>query len=179
VLKGPSKTALSAVAPDLIHRVFGFRKWRVVGEQLTSPYIPLRWDRPVVRARCFPANRTLLFGAGWLDDPHEAPHPRCRCGVYAWHRLPSPGPVPDPDRAFGVVELWGRIEVHADGMRAEHAAIRALGLAAGLGDAHRERMERIARRLSVELVDEAVLPRTALSYGSELPASLLPERAAA
>jgi hypothetical protein len=179
VLKGPSKSALSAVAPDLRHAVFGFRKWRVVGEQLTSPYIPLQWDRPVVQARCFPANRTLLFGAGWLDEPHDAPHPRCRCGVYAWHRLPPAGPVPDPDRVFGVVELSGRIEVHADGMRAEHAAIRALGLAPGLGDSHRERMERIAQRLSIELVDEGELVRVARSYGSERPASPAPEPAAA
>jgi hypothetical protein len=166
-------------APDLIYPVVGFRKWRVVGDQLTSPYIPLRWDRPVVRARCFPANRGLLFGEGWLDEPHDAPHPKCRCGVYAWHRLPSPGPVPDPGRVFGVAALWGRIEVHADGMRAEHAAIRALGLTSGLGEAHRRRMEAIAVRLSVALVDEAELPSAALAYGSELPASMLPERLAA
>jgi hypothetical protein len=168
-----------AVAPDLIHPVVGFRKWRIVADHLTSPYIPLRWDRPVVRARCFPANRSLLFGKGWLEEPHDPPHPKCRCGVYAWHRLPSPGPVPDPDRIFGVVVLWGRIEVYEDGMRAEHAAIRALGLATGMGASQRARLKAIAGRLSVDLLDEGRLPSAAHAYGSELPASLLPEREAA
>jgi hypothetical protein len=168
-----------SLAPDLIEPVAGFRKWRVVAEHLTSPYIPLRWDEPVVHARCFPANRSLLFGRGWLDEPHEAPHPACRCGIYAWHALPSAGPVPDPDRVFGVVSLWGRIEVHADGMRAEHGAIRALGLAPRLGASHRRTMESIAGRLGVELVDEEELPGAARRYGRSLPATLVPERLAA
>jgi hypothetical protein len=166
-------------APDLIAPVIGFRKWRVVGGHLTSPYIPVRWDEPVAHARCYPANRSLLFGVGWLDEPHAAPDPRCRCGIYAWHSLPSPGPVPDPGRAFGVVALWGRLEVHDDGVRAEHAAVRALGLAPGLGAAYCETMEIIASRLGVELVDERELPRAALRFGTPVPETLLPDRVAA
>jgi len=168
-------------APDLIRPVTGFRKWRVVRDHLSSPYIPLRWDRPVVRARCYPANRSLLFGEGWLDEPHEAPDPRCKCGIYAWHRLPSAGRVPDPDRAFGVVALWGRIEVHADGMRAEHAAIKALGFASELGSAHRRTIQRIALGLGVELVEQRELPAAALRHGEPLPPALVPglERTAA
>ncbi|HKF81197.1 MAG TPA: hypothetical protein VKB17_10260 [Thermoleophilaceae bacterium] len=168
-----------AVAPDLIEPVVGFRKWRVVRDHLTSPYIPLRWDEPLVRARCFPANRSLLFGEGWLDETHSAPHPRCKCGVYAWHRLPRAGTMPDPDRAYGVVALWGRIEVHEDGMRAEHAAIRALGFSPQLGERHRRTMLGIAGRLGVELVEERSLVAAARRHGASLPASLLPERAAA
>jgi hypothetical protein len=167
------------VAPDLIAPVVGFRKWRVVGGHLTSPYIPLRWDRAVAHARCYPANRSLLFGRGWLDEPHRAPHPSCKCGIYAWHRLPAAGPVPDPGRAFGVVALWGRLEVHGDGIRAEHAAIRALGLGDGLGPAYRATMEEIAARLGVELVPEDELPFAARRYGAPLPESMLPERIAA
>jgi hypothetical protein len=163
-----------SAAPDLVEPVVGFRKWRVVAGRLTSPYIPLRWEQAVVHARCYPANRSLLFGAGWLAEPHEAPHPRCRCGVYAWHALPAAGPVPDPDRAFGVVRLWGRIEVHADGMRAEHAAIAAIGVAPGLGQRHRERMAAIAAGLGVELVEQADLPAVAARHGSPLPEALLP-----
>ena len=163
-----------SAAPDLVEPVVGFRKWRVVADHLTSPYIPLRWDEPVVHARCYPANRTLLFGEGWLDEPHEAPHPRCKCGVYAWHRLPARGPVPDPGRAFGVVALWGRIEAHASGMRAEHAAIRALGAAPGLGGTYERAMEAIAARLGVELVEDASLAQAARGHGSPLPEALLP-----
>jgi len=164
-------------APDLVEPVVGFRKWRLVRDHLTSPYIPLRWDEPVVHARCFPANRGLLFGRGWLDEPHEAPHPDCRCGVYAWHCLPRRSPVPGPDRVFGVVALWGRIEVHEDGMRAEHAAIRALGYAPELGASHRETMEAIARGLGVALVEDRLLPAAAALHGGPVPRSLLPRAA--
>ena len=168
-----------SAAPDLIEAVVGFRKWRVVRDHLTSPYIPLRWDEPVVHARCYPANRSLLFGRGWVDEPHDAPHPDCRCGVYAWHALPSPGPVPDPGRAFGVVVLWGRLEVHEDGIRAEHAAIRTLGFSPRLGAGYRRTMEAIAARLGVELVEEPNLPAAALRHGAPLPEALVPRRKAA
>jgi hypothetical protein len=168
-----------SVAPDLVEPVVGFRKWRVVGDHLTSPYIPLRWDRAVVKARCYPANRSLLFGQGWLDEPHAAPHPACRCGVYAWHSLPARGPVPDPGRVFGVVALWGRIEVHEEGMRAEHAAIRALGFSPELGDAYGEAMRAIARRLGVDLVEDRLLAGAARRYGGALPPWLIPQQDAA
>ena len=166
-----------AVAPDLIQPVVGFRKWRVVRDHLTSPYIPLRWDEPVIEARCFPANRSLMFGAGWLEEPHAAPHPHCQCGVYAWHRLPPFAAIPDPDRAFGVVALTGRMEVHEDGMRAERAAIRALGYAPNLGARHRETMRSIAAGLGVELVTEDSLPEAARHFGGPVPAELLPAAA--
>ena len=169
-------SAVSA-APDLLAPVVGFRKWRVVRDHLSSPYIPLRWDEAMVRARCYPANRSLLFGRGWLEEPHEAPHPDCKCGVYAWHRPPGAGPVPDPDRAFGVVALWGRIEVHADGMRGERARIRALGFAPELGAGHRRTMERIAAALEVDLVEQHELPAAAADYGDPLPTALLPRAA--
>ena len=166
-------------APDLVEPVVGFRKWRIVRDHITSPYIPLRWDKPVVQARCFPANRSLLFGEGWLDEPHSAPHPCCKCGVYAWHRLPPAGVVPDPDRALGVVVLWGHVEVHEDGMRGEHAAIKALGYSTRLGGNHRRTMEAIAARLGVELLEERSLTDAARRYGTRVPASLLPAREAA
>jgi hypothetical protein len=150
----------------------------VTGDHLTSPYVPLRWDGPVVHAKCYPANRTLLFGNGWLDEPHDAPHPDCKCGVYAYHRLPGAGPIPDPGRAFGVVALWGRIEVHRDGMRAEHAAIKALGFWPELGGAHARRMGAIASALGVELVEHAGLPDVADEFGSPPPPALVPEAGA-
>jgi hypothetical protein len=164
-------------APDLIAPVVGFRKWRVTGDHLSSPYVPLRWERAVVSARCYPANRSLVFGQGWLDEPHAAPHPDCRCGVYAYHRLPRSGPVPDPGRAFGVVAVWGRIEVHAEGVRAQHAAIRALGFWPELGGVHARRMSAIARGLGVDLVEHVRLPEMAREHGSPVPPALLPETA--
>jgi len=75
---------------------------------------------------------------------------------------------------LGVVALWGRIEAHATGMRAEHAAIRALGVVPGLGRVYARGMEAIASRLGVQLVDEAALTRAALEHGAPLPRALLP-----
>ena len=104
-------------APDLAEPVVAFRAWRVVDGDLLSPYIPCRWDGPVMHAECYPANRALLFGRGWLAEPHDPPHPECRCGIYAYHR---PGTQPyygEFQWVDGIVSVWGRIESHRDGLR--------------------------------------------------------------
>ena len=158
-------------APDLIERVVGFRKWRVVRDHLASPYIPFRWDEAVVHARCYPANRNLMFGEGWLEEPHAAPHPDCKCGIYAYYRPTARGPIPDRGRTFGIVSLWGRIEAHADGMRAEHAQIEALAYCRELGSRHREQIESIAEELGVDCIEHSRRLSAAGLYGSPPPAS--------
>lgn len=152
----------------------GFRKWRVMSDHLASPYIPVRWETSVAHARCYPANRNLLFGEGWVDQPHRAPHPRCKCGIYAAYRPAARGPIPDRGRTFGVVTLWGQIEAHPQGMRAEHARIEALAFCRELGGRHREQIESIAESLGVDCVEHSRLAAVAGGYGSPLPASLVP-----
>ena len=71
---------VTASAPDLIEAVVGFRKWTLKRNRLSSPFIPMRWEHAEVQAECFPANRTLLFGKGWIDGPHQAPHPTASAG---------------------------------------------------------------------------------------------------
>jgi hypothetical protein len=153
-------------APDLVVPVVAFRAWRVVDGDLLSPYIPCRWEGPVMHAECYPANRALLFGRGWLAEPHDPPHPDCRCGIYAYHR---PGTQPyygEFQWVEGIVSVWGRIESHRDGLRAQHARVCALGRRPGAAA--------IAARLGVDLVDRDELEPAALSYGAPLPASLVP-----
>ena len=75
-----------AAAPDLIERVVGFRAWRVIDDRLLSPYIPCRWKGRTMHAECWPANRSLTKGRGWLNRPHPVPHADCQCGIYAYHR---------------------------------------------------------------------------------------------
>jgi hypothetical protein len=162
------------IAPDLIEPVVGFRRWRLLGERLSSPFIPVQWNGRSLSARCYPANRRLLFGHGWLGEPHEAPHPNCKCGIYAWHRPPPRSRIPDPDQALGVVTMWGRVEVHRDGMRAEHARIEALVYWPEWGSGHRTRMRHVCDALGAELVAYDDLPVAARTYGSALPASLRP-----
>jgi hypothetical protein len=62
--------------------------------------------------------------------------------------------------------VWGRIESHRDGLRAQHARVCALGRRPGA--------EAIAARLGVDVVDSGDLAAAAASYGVPLPASLVP-----
>ena len=166
-------------APDLIDRVVGFRKWRVVRGYLCSPYVTLFWREPVLEARCRPDKPMRVFGQGWLRTPHEAPHPECECGIYAYHRPPPEGPIPYLDRVVGIVSLWGRMEVHADGLRAQHARVEALALRPQWGTRQVEKVERIAAELGVDLVDHRELAVAAGRYGERLPRSMVPEGRAA
>ncbi len=153
------------VAPDVAGMLAGFRSWRIVGGALHSPFVPCRWDGRRLAATCYDANRGLLRGEGWLDAPHASPHPACQCGIYAWN---------DPAlRTFhgeqwwceGVIAGWGRVEVHADGWRSEHARVEALALP-DRGDARLDAaVEAIAGRLGVPLVAREARPPVAARPG--------------
>jgi hypothetical protein len=166
-----------SVAPDLIAPVVGFRAWRVIDERLTSPYIPVRWDGRRMHAACYPANRNLLFGEGWLGEPHASPDPRCKCGIYAYHQPHEAPYVGEFEWVGGIVTVWGRIEVHHDGLRAEHAQIEALARQPGWGERRVRRTQRIAAALGVELVAGEELEAAAPRYGAPLPAVLVPDGA--
>jgi hypothetical protein len=163
-----------SAAPDLIAPVVGFRAWRVIDERLTSPYVPVRWEGRLMHAACFPANRNLTFGQGWLGEPHASPDPRCRCGIYAYHRPQRTPYVGEFEWVAGIVSVWGRVEVHRDGLRAEHARIEALAAQPGWGPARAGRTARIAERLEVDLVGHDELEAAAAPYGMPLPPSLVP-----
>jgi hypothetical protein len=159
-------------APDLTTPVAGFRAWRIANGRLVSPYVPCRWEGRVMRAECYDANRGLVRGEGWLDRPHESPHPDCRCGIYAYH---TPGPRTYFGESWwcaGVVSAWGQLEVHADGLRAQFARVEALAepetADARLSAAVRE----IAARLDVSLVAVGELPDVAEALGGTLPDAL-------
>ena len=119
-----------------------------------------------MHAECYPANRALLFGRGWLAEPHDPPHPECRCGIYAYHRPGTQTYYGEFQWVEGIVSVWGRIESHRDGLRAQHARVCALGRRPGA--------DAIAARLGVEVVDTDDLSAAAAAYGAPLPASLVP-----
>jgi hypothetical protein len=163
-----------SAAPDLVEPVVGFRAWRVIEGRLLSPYIPCRWDGPLMHATCYPANRSLLFGRGWLDEPHASPHPACRCGIYAYHRPGTQAYFGEWEWLEGIVTVWGRIEAHATGLRAEHARVEAIGLPGPTEPSRRRSAHAVAERLGVELVGRDELAGAAARYGAPLPPSLLP-----
>jgi hypothetical protein len=161
-------------APDLLAPVVGYRAWRILGDRLLSPYIPCRWDGPLMHAACFPANRRLVFGDGWVDGHHASPHPECQCGIYAYHRPGAQAYFGEFEWTEGIVTVWGRIEAHAKGLRAEHARVEALALPDQRTSARREAIEAIAARLGVPAVPRASLETVATEFGAPLPPSLLP-----
>ena len=164
-------------APDLVEPVIGFRAWRVIAERLTSPYIPVRWEGRLMHAECYPANRNLVFGRGWLAEPHTSPDPRCRCGIYAYHRPHQAPYVGEFEWVTGVVSLWGRMEVHHEGLRAQHARIEALAVQPGWGELRCARVRRIARGLAVEVVRHDELEDVGRRHGGPLPDTLRPAAA--
>jgi hypothetical protein len=161
-------------APDLIAPVVAFRGWKVIDDRLLSPYIPVRWEGRVMHAVCHPANRSLEFGRGWLSEPHASPHPDCRCGIYAYHRAGFPSFYGEFAWTAGIVSCWGRIEAHADGLRAEHARVEALAVHPAWGSLRAADLERIAARLGCDLAAFDELEDVAPRYGAPLPVSLRP-----
>ena len=168
---------MTDAAPDLLEPVVGFRAWRIIEDRLYSPYIPVRWAEPVHHAECYPANRALLFGQGWLETPHCSPHPDCKCGIYADHRPVTDRYFGEFDWAAGIVTLWGRIEVHADGLRAEHAEVHALAIKAGWSARRAGVVRRAAGALGVAVVAEGDLAATAREVGAPIPPPLVPRAA--
>ena len=159
---------MSAAAPDLLEAVIAFRGWRVADGALLSPLAEERWTG-VVRARCRPELRS----PGAPDHPpDQAPHPDCRCGLHAYH---APGP-PCRRRTSaawsGSSPVWGRLEVHPEGVRAEVAQVRALGLSPRWSSWQRAAVREVARELDVPLVEEAALAATASEFGAPLPVGL-------
>lgn len=171
----PTSEGARSSAPDLIQPIVAFRKWMLVGDELLSPLARTPWGAEPLRARCLP--RPSWVGRNWHRvSPHSgpAPDPACTCGLYALfapHRLwgsRGPGLVP------GAVVLWGRIEIHDGGMRAECARIVALALPSFFAPSAKAAVLDVADRLGVEAVPPRRLRSAAERYGRSLPPSLLP-----
>ena len=127
-----------------------------------------------MHAECHPVQRRIMRGLqGWLAEEHASPHPDCLCGIYAHHVPGRRNWFGEFEWVEGVVTVWGRIEAHADGLRAEHARIEALIRRAELPGA-----ERIAAALGCESVERDDVAAVAERYGAPLPAEMIPSRSA-
>ena len=164
---------MRAEAPDLIEPVVGFRSWRTLDGHISSPYVPVRWHDPVLHAVCHQS--VAATGQGFVQEAHRAPHPDCRCGIYAYHAPPHRFAKIDFRTVPGIVTMWGRIEVHRAGMRAEHARICALAFFEGWGGRQKRAAGEVAANLAVELVGYDDMQEASERFGARLPASLLPE----
>jgi hypothetical protein len=132
----------AVIVPDYCTPVVGYRMWRLHRASLRLG--SMNWDcewhpRTAIEARCM---RTLMC------PRHPAPDRACTCGIYAYRdrlglerasgvirtRPPHRGRrrfkhallADTPLLAFGEAYLWGRIEAHANGYRAEYAYPKSL-----------------------------------------------------
>jgi hypothetical protein len=77
------------------------------------------------------------------------------------------------DLVAGAVALWGRLELHARGMRGEQTVIVALALPL-LPGPKRRRVRRIAEDFGVPAVPARRLAATALRHGMPIPPAMRP-----
>jgi hypothetical protein len=155
---------MSAPAPDLIHPVVGFRLWRLEDGALWSPYAGERWSRGCQTARS--------RAASGREHAGPAPAHACTCGFYASY-VPCPrlASACTDDLVGGAVVLWGRIELHATGLRAQYAMVVALALPFSRW-AKRRRILAVADALEVETVPARELAATASEHGAAIPREL-------
>lgn len=160
-------------APDFVEPLIAFRSWRVVDGALTSPYVPQRWDASVVEAHCHRGGvERFRHSDELLPYEHVSPHPECRCGIHAYFEPRSAVAGVDYRRVLGIVAVWGHVEVHPEGLRAQFAQVRALGDSPGFSGWHRADVAAIAEQLDVPFVSEQSLAARAAEFGSQLPERL-------
>jgi hypothetical protein len=152
---------MDLTAPDLITAVIGFRQWRLVGDELWSLRADERWLRGAHTAHC-PVHA------------HTAPANGCTCGIYAWYApTPRGASALTPDLVGGAVALWGQVELHAHGMRAQHAMVVGLALPFSRGPKRRA-IRAAAAALEVAAVPARRLRAVALEHGDLVPRRMRP-----
>ena len=153
-------------APDLVEPVIGYRLWRLGDGALWSPYVEERWERGVHTAVCRAERGEHL---------EPAPAHECSCGIHAWYEpCPTLSWAATRHLVAGAVALWGAMELHPFGMRAEHGMIVALALPPWHGTKPRRIVE-VASLLEVEAVPARRLEAVALQHGKPIPSGMAPE----
>lgn len=101
--------------PLFLGKIHGVRGWTMIAAQLHGAYYRATWNQngEPTRAQCTSQN---------VHPPHEAPSNGCGCGLYGLH----PWAAEPHGDVYGVIEAWGRVELHATGFRAEYARPVAL-----------------------------------------------------
>ena len=162
------------VAEDTIGPIIGYREWVLITDEILSPLARTPWGAGPMRAECLPDCRRAQ-GLWRTASTHLEPAPAhgCVCGIYA---LFTPQQSRGRERLAvvrGAVVLWGRIELHQRGMRAEFARIVALALPSSRSRA--AAVARVAELLDVEAVPARALPLAARAYGDPLDPTVIPE----
>ena len=165
----------TVIAPDRVGPIVGFRQWVVVGDEIYSPLARTAWGDEPMQAECLA--RCRRAGGLWRRPSQHggpAPDPECVCGIYA---LFAPEPLRRREqlsRVSGAVVVWGRLEIHEAGMRAEFARIVALALPSGRHRGAYRVVSGLAERLGVQAVTARHIEAAALVHGDPVPPVLVP-----
>lgn len=189
--------------PDLTTEVVGYRQWYVTTDlELRAAGFGRggTWERGENTAKCgrmkeAPISRSLHssrlyiddFSYEYVDDPcGDSPGEKCECGFYAlhdpsdhwygkdsglmsvWHQANT-----DP-LLSGIIVAWGKVQVHHQGFRAEHARIAALALPKTKRDQAVARA--VASAYGVPCVPSEELPLIAAEYGGTVPVEYRPDK---
>ncbi len=175
----PLPEAAAFETPDLIEPIVAFRSWRLVDGALRSVYLPFFWTAPEVSATCMVDDSPDADAARTARAGHQAPDRGCTCGVYAYYRPDVNFPTVDYRGVSGIVSLWGTIELHAEGMRAERARVDALALYSRWTTGQIDAVREVAATLGVDLVDLDEIEEAAPRYGRHIARELVPGAARA
>jgi hypothetical protein len=157
---------ITGPAPDLIDPIIGYRQWRLLGRELTSLFNDTRWECARLTAHC----------SSRQHHPELVPDHACSCGIYAYYDpCPRTASAATRDLVAGVVVMWGHVELHGTGLRAEEVQIVALELPLSMGPKRRAVLD-VADRLGVVAVPHRRLRSVAREHGAPLDPSLRPPR---
>jgi hypothetical protein len=160
-------------APDLLAPVHAFRDWRVTPDGLLSPRTGVPWTGRVMAATCHPCT-----AEDFIQPPHRAPGQACHCGIHAYFRPNYETSRVDYTGVTGIVTVWGHVQVHEHGLRAEFARVEAMGVYSRWTRRQKALVDEVAGLLGVDVVDLRELEAVAHDYATPVPASLAPARLA-
>lgn len=155
--------------PDLLHPVYAFRDWRLTADGLTSPRTGVRWPGPVLTAECRPRTPESL-----IRPPHRAPGRDCSCGIHGYFQPGYDTSKVDYRGVTGIIRVWGEVELHHEGVRAQFARVEALGVYARWTRRQKEAVNDVAAELGVDVVDLHDLEAAAARYARAVPPELVP-----
>ena len=168
-MKGPprSRHRSDPIGPTVLvaERLHGVRSWELGVDEggavrLCGLYRSDSWQREgrTSWARCRPSQGTR--------SRHKAPHDACDCGLYALHpwnvqecEYVKRAGCGDGLTVVGLVEAWGKVQLHQEGFRAQYARPVALAL---IGAKRESSYGRLVANLATdhlaELVEVADVP---------------------
>ena len=168
-MKGPprSRNRSDPIGPTVLvaERLHGVRSWDLGVDEggavrLCGLYQSDSWQREgrTSWARCRPTDPTRTR--------HKAPHGACDCGLYALHpwnvqecEYVKPAGPGNRLTVVGLIEAWGKVQVHQEGFRAQYARPVALALIGATRESSYGRLvANLAADHSAELLEVASVP---------------------